>query len=474
MFDIRRDRRLFVFYDTETSGTNTVFDQVLQFAAILTNDQLEEVDRFEIRCRCLPWIIPAPMALKVTGVTPDRLDDPGLPSFYDMMSAIRKKLENWGPAIYAGYNSMRFDEPLLQRAFWQALHPPYLTVTNGNARRDILPLVQAASHLYEGAFNYPITPRGRTGFKLDKLAPLNGFAHENAHDALADVEATIFIARILAEKCSELWTSNVASARKSDMASRLLPGEPFLFVEYFISGPSVWWGQRVDQQGALAGAASCLRLDANWNEIFILDDEALAKRLTASPKPLRDIALNKAPIVLDQTAARSMGYIPEADIFSQSEFLTSNEVACAKLLQNSEALGEPWPKAEHLEQQIFEGFPSREDSARMEDFHRSDWPGKAALIRSFEDERLQQLAQRIVYASAPEVLSEADRTRMAEAIAGRLHDDHADPDLWRTVPQAIGELSEVRSFEGGEATAAEIEEWLKAKSEAYPPVQPGS
>ena len=441
-----------------------MFDQVLQFAAILTNDQLEEVDRFEIRCRCLPWIVPAPMALKVTGVTPDMLDDQNFPSFYDMMSAIRKKLESWGPAIYAGYNSMRFDEPLMQRAFWQALHPPYLTVTNNNARMDILPLVQAASHLYEGVFNYPTTPRGRTGFKLDQLAPLNGFAHENAHDALADVEATIFIARILAEKCSELWRSNVASARKFDMASRLVPNEPFLFVEYFISGPSVWWGQRVDQHGASTSAASCLRLDANWNVIFTLDDEALANRLTASPKPLRDIALNKAPIVLDQSTAHSIGFAPEADILSQSEFLASNEEACAKLLQSAAALKEPWPEAEHLEQRIFEGFPSREDSARMDEFHRADWPGKAGLIRSFEDERLQQLAQRIVYASAPEALSEADRTRMAAAIAGRLHDDHADPALWRTIPQAIEDLSEVQGLEGGEAIATDIEAWLGQRS----------
>lgn len=445
-----------------------MFDQVLQFAAILTNDQLEEIDRFEIRCRCLPWIVPAPMALKVTGVTPDMLDDQSLPSFYDMMSAIRAKLESWGPAIYAGYNSMRFDEPLLQRAFWQALHPPYLTVTNDNARMDILPLVQAASHLYQGVFNYPTTPRGRTGFKLDQLAPLNGFAHENAHDALADVEATIFIARILAEKCSTLWTSNIASAPKLEMASKLVPGEPFLFIEYFINGPSVWWGQRVDQHGSSTSNASCLRLDANWNEIFILDDEALGKRLRVSPKPLRNIALNKAPIVLDQATARSLGHVPDPDILNQSTFLETHEEACAKLLQAAAAQKDPWPEPEHLEQRIFEGFPSREDAARMEDFHRADWPGKAALIRSFEDERLQQLAQRIVYASAPQALSEADRTRMAEAIAGRLHDDHDDSGLWRTLSQGIEQLSEVRRIEGGEAIAADIEAWFRETARKFP------
>ena len=381
-----------------------MFDQVLQFAAILTNNQLEEVDRFEIRC--LPWIVPAPMALKVTGITTDMLDDASLPSFYEMMSEIRARLENWGPAIYAGYNSMWFDEPLLQ----------------------------AASHLYEGVFSYPATPRGRTGFKLDQLAPMNGFAHENAHDALGDVEATIFIARMLAEKCPELWISNVATARKSAMASMLVPGKPFLFVEYFISGPSVWRGQRIDQQGAGTSAANCLRLDANRNEILLLDRDALEERLKASPKPLRDIALNKAPIMLDQSAARALGFVVDLVVLRQSEILSANEVACARLLETADAIKEPWPEPEYLEQRIFEGFPSRQDAARMDDFHRADWTDKAGLIRSFDDERLRQLAKRVVYASAPDILTYVDQKRICDAIAGRLYGDHGNSDLWRTIP----------------------------------------
>ncbi len=44
----------YVFYDTETTGTETAFDQILQFAAIRTDDDLNEVDRFDIRCRLLP------------------------------------------------------------------------------------------------------------------------------------------------------------------------------------------------------------------------------------------------------------------------------------------------------------------------------------------------------------------------------------------------------------------------------------
>ena len=39
---------MFVFYDIETSGIDIVFDQILQFGAILTDENLVEVDRFEL------------------------------------------------------------------------------------------------------------------------------------------------------------------------------------------------------------------------------------------------------------------------------------------------------------------------------------------------------------------------------------------------------------------------------------------
>ena len=150
---------MFVFYDTETTGLIRDFDQVLQFAAILTDDGLNEVERFNIRCRCRPWTVPSPVALKITGVKPAQLGDPSLPSFYEMMGAIRAKLEQWSPARFVGYNTIRFDEPRLQRAFWETLNPPYLTVMIGNARLDILPIVQTASHLYPNVLAYPLTER---------------------------------------------------------------------------------------------------------------------------------------------------------------------------------------------------------------------------------------------------------------------------------------------------------------------------
>src|SRR5437588_6615589 len=120
----------FVFYDTETTGTDKVFDQILQFAAIRTDDELRELERFSLRCRLLPHVVPSPGAMRTTGVSVAQLRDSKLPSHYGMVRAIRSKLVAWSPSLFIGYNSLSFDENLLRQAFYQTLHPPYLTNTD--------------------------------------------------------------------------------------------------------------------------------------------------------------------------------------------------------------------------------------------------------------------------------------------------------------------------------------------------------
>ncbi len=68
----------FVFYDTETTGISTSFDQILQFAAIYVDAELNELDRIDIRCRLHPHVVPHPGALRVTGMTIAEVTDGGL------------------------------------------------------------------------------------------------------------------------------------------------------------------------------------------------------------------------------------------------------------------------------------------------------------------------------------------------------------------------------------------------------------
>jgi exodeoxyribonuclease-1 len=81
-----------IFYDTETTGISTQFDQILQFAAIRTDDDLVEVNRLEIRSRLLSYVIPSPGALRVTGMTIDNLLDAAHPTHFEMVSELRHTL----------------------------------------------------------------------------------------------------------------------------------------------------------------------------------------------------------------------------------------------------------------------------------------------------------------------------------------------------------------------------------------------
>ncbi|MCG8004355.1 MAG: hypothetical protein JAY88_12965 [Candidatus Thiodiazotropha lotti] len=429
---------MYIFYDTETTGTNIDFDQILQFAAILVDEQLQELDRFEVRCQLLPWVVPSPMALEVTNVAPSLLNDSSLPTFYEMMSRIHSQLNTWSPGVFIGYNSIRFDEPLLQRAFWQTLHTPYLTVTGGNSRFDILPLLRAASIIRENILHFPSKENGKKGFKLDELAPLNGFTQDNAHDALSDVEATIFFAKKIKERMPDFWQLLTLRAAKSETARVLKVGDPVLVVEFFSSDPSLWFGLRIDTNGSNGSYATLLRLDQNWRDQQHSHSSELTEFLSRTPKPIRQVAMNKAPLVFTLKEAETFfGIQLDDEARAESAFLKEEIEFCSQILSLANESLEPRPKSEHVEQMLFDGFASRHDQQQMDAFHATNsWGERARMVREFSDLRLKQVAQRLIYVNAPDVLETQDRSRIERGIVCRLYDNQEDEKLWRTIPSA--------------------------------------
>jgi exodeoxyribonuclease I len=227
----------FVFYDTETTGTDTTFDQILQFAAIRTDENLCEVDRFEIRCRLLPHVVPAAGALIATGVSPSLLTDDTLPTHYEAARRIATTLADWSPSIFLGYNSISFDEELLRQTFYQTLQPIYVTNTGGNTRGDILNLVNATAVVAPTALTIPIGTSGKPTRKLDALALANGYAHPNAHDALADVEATIFVAKVIRAAAPAVWEEFMQLRSKPAVMARVNERSPFFLTECYGTTP---------------------------------------------------------------------------------------------------------------------------------------------------------------------------------------------------------------------------------------------
>jgi exodeoxyribonuclease-1 len=70
----------YVFYDCETTGVNRSFDQILQFAAVRTDDQLREIDSIEVRSRLLQHIVPSVKAIRANRINVHQLTDETLPT----------------------------------------------------------------------------------------------------------------------------------------------------------------------------------------------------------------------------------------------------------------------------------------------------------------------------------------------------------------------------------------------------------
>ncbi len=448
----------FIFYDIETTGINIVYDQILQFGAILTDKNLVELDRFEIRCRRLPWIVPSPSALNVTATNVDRLDDPNLPDFFTMMSRISVRLATWGSATFLGYNSMSFDEPLLQRALWQALLPPYVTVTDRNARLDLLPLLRVSTLLRPDLLAVPRRADGAPSYRLDAMAPANGLNLHNAHDAMGDVEATLYLARKLKVGFPELWSRLSSRAPKAALAELLACGKPiYLFQQN--ANPQLACYFPVDRPAKSHSHATLAQLSFGWT------DEISRSKISHEPMhwSLRRISLNKAPVVLTLEEAEAIaGLVPTDQELRQAAFLKENLAArnqIAEMIAPYSASSSV--KGAQVEETIFDGFANYSDSELMAKFHRAEPVGQLEVARAFTDPRFRRLAMRILYVKAPEILSPRETAQIEAAISRRLRGE-PEGQPWRSLNDALAEL-ESRFDEMPVKVARGISDWLKKR-----------
>ncbi|MER9144276.1 exonuclease domain-containing protein [Mesorhizobium sp. M0871] len=436
----------FIFYDTETTGADRSFDQILQFAAALTDDDLNVIDSFEIRCRLLPHIVPSPGAMVVTGVRVDQLFDLQTPSHYEMCRRVHEVLTAWSPATVVGYNSISFDEELLRRAFYSSLLPIYLTNTGGNSRLDILPLAIAAHTFAPEGFNWPVNEKGRTTFKLDRLAPANGFEHSNAHDALADVYATIHIARLIKDRAPVVWESAMAS-RSRALATQYVELNPvFVATRLRFGLCSSFLVTAIGTNPDNSGEVFLLDLRQDPTTLLAMTDEELAAHIATKPRPVSSLKINASPLFLpiESVGAQAPGYeLGLEEIACRAELVRSDEGLRRRLVSVVLQGRTPFPESPHLEEQIYGSFYSRSDQSRLDEFFETDWPRRLELSGQFEDRRLRGLSRRLVYIEAPHVMPARMRADYARAIAARIHSRTESTGRWTTLEEAIEDAHEM-------------------------------
>lgn len=426
----------FVFFDTETTGLKHGFDQIVHFAALRANPQLNEIERFEVRSRLLPHVLPHPLALRTNGLSIQRLTDQTLPSHYEMVTAIRDKLLSWSPAIFVGYNSIRFDEEMLRHAFFQTLYPAYLTSSPGNGRADVWGLLMAAAACTPACLIVPTSPEGRPTFRLDQIANANGI-QDKAHDAMSDVVATLKLCRCVLEGSPEHWQRFIRFSNKAVVRDFVDFEDVFIFTEFFgnqaYHTPVVCIGNDPDQPNGRL----CLNL-LETNRLSAMSDEELHLEIAKKPSPIRRLRINAAPTLttLYEATETMLGGISIDELETRSRLVKNNPLLCERLAAAYVAAREPHAPALHIEARLYDGFPGSNDESLMVAFHTAAWRDRLPIVQRFEDERLRYFGHRLVYFEARSKMPAALRKQLEWDLSRRLVDGN---DGGLTIEEALRE-----------------------------------
>lgn len=414
----------FLWYDFETFGVDTRRDRPVQFAAIRTDMNLNVVDDpIDIICRPAADCLPDPTACLITGISPLKALETGLPE-KEFADQIFNQM-SMPSTCTLGYNTIRFDDEVTRFMFYRNLIDPYQREWKmGNSRWDLLDVVRMTWALKPETLHWPLNENGQVSFKLDRLTPANGIGHENAHDALSDVRATIELARMIKTGQPELFDYAFGLRNKNVVSKKLdlLNRKPVLHIS----------GRFPVEQGCMAMVVPIAKLPDNANGIICfnlsqspdiltrLTVEEIQYRLFSTRDALEEsgleriglkvIHINKSPMIVPAamlTAEIAQKFGHDLDV------IHSNYEAIKSLPDLSQILSQVFQRQfdedSDVDVQLYQEFISNQDRARLNDVR--EWSPFSASIKDigFQDKRLPELLFRYWCRNWPEQIPEQFR-----------------------------------------------------------------
>ena len=461
----------YVVWDIETDSAQLDWATMIEIGAILLDENFNEKERFNARCRMPQDRVPSATALCINKSNVDLITKGNL-SHYQMVAQVEKKFREWSPATFMGFSSVGFDDEILRREFFKSLRKPYLINTEGNARHDALNIIKAAFAIDENILKTELNSKGNKSMKLESLARLNGFESSGAHSALFDTELTVKVLGLLKKKQSDLWYEYLKTKSKVVVENLIEQEKMFTINENFFGKnylflvaplhPNSWkhpvykWGQVVN-------------LSANIEELQKLSFQDLKKEMKKSPRFYKTIKSNKAPIILDKNLALKVDPYKKIGVNllnKRAELMKSNEKFSVDICRVLKEAAEE--KMETSSQEDFEpeetiysgGFDTfNKDVPLFEKFHSSDWRERLSLLDKFKDDRLVTFGHNLIFNEAPEILPKDIYKKIKRRIAKRILSTNKEK--WWTVSAFYSECDEIRENEDKMFSFKTVDEKLK-------------
>ena len=427
----------YIFTDTETTGLDINFSQIIQIGSLLTDDSLSQEKSQDIGCKLLPWIVPSPEAYlvhkKVESLNEDSM------SHYEMMKLLRSTWLEWSKGrnpVYVTYNGHRFDEELFRRQFFWNLLPLYMTNTLGASRLDMLSTLQLVANFFPESLNLPIFDEEDVSMKLTDWSQANSIEIENAHDALADCVQMHELAKLIIEKANPVWRASVKGSSKTGNFE-ILQSEPFAMIGEVVrrkkfTYPVTFCGQNPKMNNEVAVAD----LYFDPDQLEDLTDSELLEQIGNSGTAIRKVRINKSiPVIASDQIPDLEKYldIPHEQLIDRARKVRENiklQTRISELLASNQI---NYPPPKYLEQTVYSGFPSDADDLWMERFHTLPWEERSKILDGFEDTRYKELAERLVCANNPESVKPDTMSRYQNFLNQRLYDKGPWPSLEKTL-----------------------------------------
>lgn len=422
----------FLFHDYETYGLNTKKTRVSQFAAIRTDEDFNIIEEQEYDLMSVPPIdfVPSPEACLVTGITPYSIIENNIPYLndYQLFSKI-SQLFNEPGTCSLGYNSVNFDDEITRNGFYRNLLPIYTReFKSGCSRFDLLNIVREFAFLYPDDIKIPRDENNAQIFKLDTIAPLNGFTEDSYHNAFTDVKATIFLAKLIKEKQPNYWNLKINTYKKQEVISYINKNRnnPLLYTHSTNGGNSNFVEPIFIVSHAYPDANHYIGIKLSdidaINEILKTPIEKIKSRLYLKNSELEEeglmrlpfvkIAANKLPVLtsyLNESQNLNITKInkPLSEINDNLKFIQNNIDEFRKLSMaafKNEGFNNENKNSDLM---IYDGFMSREDESKAEIFRQDLIKGNYSqyiISDVFSATKINDLARKIIYRNFSEKL----------------------------------------------------------------------
>ncbi|WPE17843.1 exodeoxyribonuclease I [Candidatus Thioglobus autotrophicus] len=428
--------KTFYWYDYETFGISPKTDRISQFAGIRTDENLNILDEHMFYCKPTHDCLPSPEACAVTGISPQLCEQKGMIE-HEFIKKIHQEFSTPNTCI-AGYNSIRFDDEFTRYTLYRNFLDPYAWHwQNGNTRWDILDVVRLCYALKKDAsLKWVHDDNGKPIFKLDQLSPANGIEHTNAHDALADVRATIAIAKIIKDTQPQLFDYAFSLREKKTVEKKIKLFEPMLHTSgmYPAQKSCTRLSVALAYHPEYKDRAIVFNLDQDPSILLELNTEELKALIFTKQSELpngverlqiKDLIFNKSPMFVPNIYKIEPKVVEQLQIdmdtcMQHLNFIKNNQVAIEKVIQDLYRNDQDFAGNNDVDQSLYGGFMDNADKRLGEQIQSLSQTELQDFHPKFKDKKLSDLLIYFKARNYPESLTENEAEKWFETVQGRV------------------------------------------------------